>query len=102
LGSRPFCYITDLIRGLFFILINGLSGNAYNVGVSEELSIMELAELIIRISGKKYLNIRRNKSGGEAVMRASGHFNANKLKQLGWDVLVSPETGFERMYRYYL
>ncbi len=103
LDSRPFCYITDMVRGLFFILINGIAGNAYNVGIDEELSIVDLAELIKKVSGKMYLKINVNNYSQlkREQIRSAGHFNLCKLKSLGWKDLISPEEGFRRMYNYY-
>ncbi|MEW6096634.1 MAG: NAD-dependent epimerase/dehydratase family protein [bacterium] len=52
--TRTFCYVADAIVGYYKILINGHSGEAYNVGVEEpEISIMELAEQMMDI-GKRH------------------------------------------------
>lgn len=100
LSSRPFCYISDMILGLFLVAMNGVSGNAYNIGAADELTILDLAKLIIEISEKKHLKIKFN---GEYALnlRGSGHFNINKIKQLGWNPSINPYVGFERMYRYF-
>ena len=98
--SRPFCYITDMLRGLFSIVFKGDFGHAYNVGVDQELTIRELAHLMIKISGKNLKVIIKNEV--RIDIRASGHFNLDKLKKLGWSSLLNPEQGFSRMYRHYL
>lgn len=49
--TRTFCYTADAICGYFKILINGKSGEAYNIGVEHpEISIMELAHSVTAIS----------------------------------------------------
>lgn len=42
--TRTFCYVTDAIRGFLQVLVNGKSGEPYNVGnPSPEISMRELA-----------------------------------------------------------
>ncbi len=49
--TRTFCYIADAIVGYFKILVNGQSGEAYNIGVeTPEISIRRLAEMIVDFS----------------------------------------------------
>ncbi|MDC3171600.1 NAD-dependent epimerase/dehydratase family protein [Pelagibacteraceae bacterium] len=49
--TRTFCYIADAIIGYFKILINGKTGEAYNIGIEKpEVSIEELATKIITIA----------------------------------------------------
>lgn len=45
--TRTFCYVTDLIRGLFHILLSGNGGEAFNIGSDEgEISMIDLAERV--------------------------------------------------------
>lgn len=49
---RTFCYIADAICGYYKILINGRSGEPYNIGVAApEISMLELAKLIASQAG---------------------------------------------------
>ena len=103
LDSRPFCYISDLIAGLFLILFKGDPGEAYNVGSTDELTIRNLAHLLLDISGKGDLkvDIAGATRDTNAPPRSSGHFDIAKIKRLGWRPSVAPETGFARMYAFY-
>ena len=101
LSSRPFCYITDLIIGLFIIIMSGSAGQAYNIGAEDELSIIDLANLIIRISKNQHIKIKFTDDYMKNI-RVSGHFLLDKIKKIGWQASVNPETGFDRMYQYYL
>ncbi len=50
--TRSFCYITDTIIGLFKLLLTPkIDGQIVNIGNNNELSILELAEKIIQLSG---------------------------------------------------
>jgi len=48
--TRSFCYIDDLIRGLLALLDSAQPG-PLNLGNPEEISISDLAALVLRISG---------------------------------------------------
>ena len=46
---RSFLYIEDLIQCLEIILLNGIIGEIYNIGLGEEISIKELAIKLIKM-----------------------------------------------------
>jgi len=48
--TRTYCYITDAIVGFLKVILNGVSGEAYNIGNSEpEISVIELFDIIQKI-----------------------------------------------------
>ena len=99
LGSRPFCYVSDMISALLIIAIKGQTGEAYNVGQEVEMTILQLAELIKKIHNQKGFEIvveNRHRIG----IRDSGHLDTGKVKSLGWFPRVPPEHGFEATYHY--
>ena len=50
--TRTFCYVSDAIIGYYKILVQGRSGEAYNIGVEEpEISIAGMAEKIASLAG---------------------------------------------------
>ena len=50
--TRTFCYVSDAIIGYYKILVQGRSGEAYNIGVEEpEISIAGMAEKIAGLAG---------------------------------------------------
>lgn len=85
-ASRPFCYVSDTVLGLFHILFRGQAGHAYNVGETQETSILELAEKLIASAGKAgQLKVRpKARSGPTPAVRSAGHFNIDKIRALGW------------------
>jgi UDP-glucuronate decarboxylase len=53
--TRTFCYVADAIVGYIKILINGKSGEAYNIGTEKpEISMVELAKKMKAIAVKKF------------------------------------------------
>ena len=105
MDTRPFCYISDLVTGLFLILLKGLSGEAYNIGSTEELSILDLAHLLLDISGKTGCRITLGVAAGTAKLspapRSSGYFDISKISRLGWASKISPADGFRIMYKHF-
>jgi|TARA_R110000850_G_scaffold68172_4_gene152301 UDP-glucuronate decarboxylase len=102
-GSRPFCYVADATAAFLMLLLRGEAGNAYNVGMDQETTILELAQLIARLSPTPDLEVtcQPASSQRQALFRAGGHFNLEKIETLGWRPTTPPEAGFERTLRYF-
>lgn len=50
--TRSFCYITDQIVGLIKLLLTpGIDGEVINIGNDEETSIINLARIVLKLSG---------------------------------------------------
>ncbi|WP_338744785.1 NAD-dependent epimerase/dehydratase family protein [Pseudomonas putida] len=98
-ASRPFCYVSDTVLGLFHILLRGEAGHAYNVGETQETSIVQLAEKMIAAAGKAgRLEVRRQaRSGPAPAARNAGHFNIDKIRALGWAPLTSLDVGLSKL-----
>ena len=50
--TRSFCYVSDLVRGIYSLMISGIN-DPVNIGNPNETSISELADLIIGLTGSK-------------------------------------------------
>jgi UDP-glucose 4-epimerase len=49
--TRCFCHVADTIRALSGLMENGASGEIYNVGSEERISIQALAERVLEMTG---------------------------------------------------
>ena len=105
-AKRAFCYISDTISGLFFVLLNGENGESYNLGNPFcYYSIAELARLLVNISEQKnkvVFSKRMNESycpSPESDLR-NDPVNIEKIKGLGWNPIVSGELGFQNVLNY--
>lgn len=80
---KSYCYIKDAVEGLFFVLLKGESGEAYNISSERnELTLLEAAECISGISG---VDVRRNDERCRQE-KATSYLGANgKLRKLGWE-----------------
>lgn len=105
-ATRTFCYIADAMEGYLRALISGHDGEPFNIGTeSPEISMLDLAELVIRVSGKP-LRVEFRQSDDthyttdNPQRRCPSIAKAREL--LGYEPKVQLEEGLERMFRYYL
>jgi UDP-glucuronate decarboxylase len=106
LARRAFCYVSDAITGFFTVLLKGEPAQPYNVANSAgELSMIDLAELLVALYPEKNLVIERRQTSAETSYLAST-FNrlvpdVRRLANLGWQANVDPASGFRRMIEAY-
>ncbi len=106
LARRAYCYASDAIAGFFTVLLSGEPAMPYNVANPDgEMSVFELAELIVSLCPEKRLVVERQLAFEDNGYLA-GNFsrlvpNVSRLKALGWSPKVAPFQGFQRMLRAY-
>jgi UDP-glucuronate decarboxylase len=105
-ARRAFCYISDALDGLFRILLQGQPGRAYNVAnPNGDLSVLELAELMVGLFPEKGLRVRQAPSPqAQGYLRsphAQLHPSIERIAALGWRASVGPQAGFRRMVASY-
>ncbi len=105
-ARRAFCYATDAISGFFSILLRGNPTQAYNVAnPAGELSVIELAELLVGLYPEKHLVVDRQHTPQTPGYIPSVYSrlipDVTKLQSLGWTAQINPETGFRRMIEAY-
>jgi UDP-glucuronate decarboxylase len=99
--KRTFCYITDAVSAIFTVLLKGENRNAYNIGNRRaEISIIGLAETLVRIFPERKLKIIRVKRDTEdkylqSVIKRTFP-DISKIKKLGWEPKVGIEEGFKQ------
>jgi len=96
-ATRSFCYIDDCIRGTVALMESDYD-KPINIGSDRLISIDELADIIIKISGKK-ITKTYNLSAPEGVKGRNADLTLAK-KVLGWEPKISLEEGLERTYRW--
>jgi GDP-D-mannose 3',5'-epimerase len=96
-ATRSFCYVDDCVRGTVALMESNHS-QPINVGSDRLVSIDELADIIIKISGKKIARTH-NLSAPEGVKGRNADLTLVK-KVLGWEPQISLEEGLARTYRW--
>jgi nucleoside-diphosphate-sugar epimerase len=96
--KRSYCYVSDTVAALFYILLFGDNGAAYNIANKDSiLTIRELAELISQKAGTKVVFERPKeleKKGYSDIAHAV--LDASKLEELGWNATYKIFDGIER------
>jgi len=96
---REFLHVDDLARACLFLLENYDEPEPINVGVGEDLSIRELAEMVADIVGYEgELEFDASKPDGTPRKL----LDVSKLHGLGWRAEIGLREGLERTYAWYL
>jgi len=97
--TRSFCYVTDQIEGLTrFIAKDGLNGEVINIGNPNELSVMDLAQLIKKITGSESILQHFPLPHDDPHRRCPIIAKAQEL--LNWSPKVNLETGLKKTVDY--
>jgi len=103
--TRSFCYVTDAMRGFFRLLLQSPAGTICNVGNNEEISVMEVAEIIKKTIDKS-IKIKIEKSSDPNYIVDNPQRRCPDLSKISELVNYKPkirfENGIERLYRWYL
>ena len=92
--TRSFCYVDDLIRGLVALVESG-EHLPVNIGNPNEMSLLELAEAVIRVSGSKSEIVFEALPVDDPQVRQPDITRAQQL--LGWEPEVDLEDGLRRL-----
>jgi len=101
-ATRAFCYLTDATVAFLKVLVDGIDGEAYNVGnPNQEYSILSLAEMIVKIFPEKKLKVKKQiipKNNGylQSVVKRNSPDISKISNLLNWMPVISVETGFRR------
>ena len=98
LPKFSYCYVADAVRGIFFCLLNGKCGEAYNVADSSEiLSLREIAEYISGLNGKKVIFQLPDEIQRKGFSTAVNAIMPNeKLRGLGWSPKDDTRSGVKK------
>lgn len=97
LQTRSFCYIDDCVEGIYR-LMNSEYQQPLNLGTERMVTINELAEIIIGLSGKPGLTLRH--VDGPQGVRGRNSDNSRLREVLGWEPTTRLEDGLEPTYRW--
>ena len=93
-----YCYAADAVSGIFYCLLNGTCGEAYNVTDSSEiLSLREIAEYISGLNGRKVIFELPNEIQRKGFSTAVNAIMTNdKLRGLGWSPKDDTRSGVKK------
>jgi dTDP-glucose 4,6-dehydratase/UDP-glucuronate decarboxylase len=103
-ATRSFCYVRDAAAAIIDVLAANVSGEAFNVGNDEEVSIRQLAEMVDEVSENRR-GVRMTQSTDPEYATDNPQRRCPDLEKMkrviGWAPTLSLHEGVERTLRYY-
>ena len=96
--TRSFCYVDDTVEGLLRMMDAEVEG-PLNIGNPTEHSVLELAELVLRLTGSGSSLVRRPLPADDPQRRRPDISRAGH--HLGWRPTVQLEEGLRRTIDYF-
>src|SRR4029453_2398169 len=96
--TRSFCYISDLVSGILALMESG-ENEPVNIGNPHEMSIEDMAKLIIRMTGSKSRIVTKPLPTDDPRVRQPDITRARTLLQ--WEPKVSLEEGLVPTLEYF-
>src|SRR6476659_1599123 len=92
--TRSFCYVDDLIQGLYALAMSG-EHLPVNLGNPTELTLLELAQTVIRVTSSKSEIVFEALPVDDPQVREPDITRARQV--LGWEPTIPLEEGLRRM-----
>jgi dTDP-glucose 4,6-dehydratase len=96
--TRSFCYVSDLVDGIIRLMESG-ENDPVNIGNPHEMTIAEIAETIIRMTGSSSRIVSRPLPTDDPKVRQPDITRARTL--LGWEPKVSLAEGLKDTIAYF-
>ncbi len=96
--TRSFCYVDDLVEGIYRLLSTDFH-EPVNLGNPNEVTILEFAQEILKLSGSKSQIVYKPLPQDDPKVRRPDISRARKL--LGWEPKVDRHEGLLRTMKYF-
>ena len=96
--TRSFCYVDDLVEGIYRLLLSDYS-LPVNIGNPSEITIKQFGDEIIKLTGTKQKMIYKPLPQDDPKQRQPDITRAKKL--LGWEPKVNRAEGLKITYDYF-
>ena len=93
-----YTYVADAVSGLLYVLLKGISGEAYNIADEKsDIMLKDLAAIIAKIAGKKVVFEIPNATEAAGYSTATkARLDGSRLQALGWQAHYEIYGGLER------
>ena len=92
--TRSFCYVDDEIRGLYLLATSG-EHLPVNIGNPHEMTLLELAEAVVRVTGSKSEIVFEALPVDDPQVRQPDITRARQV--LGWEPEIDLDEGLKRL-----
>ncbi len=97
--TRSFCYVDDMIEGLIRLMNSDYGEGPVNLGNPSEITVLELAEVIRKITGIEKSIVFKTLPEDDPVRRCPDITLAKRL--LDWNPCVNLESGMRKTIDYF-
>jgi dTDP-glucose 4,6-dehydratase len=96
--TRSFCYVSDLIEGIHKLMLSNVH-DPINLGNPEEVSVLEVATRILRITGSKSEIVNKPLPEDDPKVRRPDINRAQQL--LSWSPQIDLDAGLEKTMEWF-
>lgn len=96
--TRSFCYVSDLVDGIYRMMMSG-EHQPVNIGNPTEFTVFQFAELVKKMTGSKSEIVFRDLPVDDPKQRRPDITKARTL--LGWEPQVGIEEGLRKTLEYF-
>jgi dTDP-glucose 4,6-dehydratase len=96
--TRSFCYVDDLIEGIYRLLMSDYS-QPMNIGNPDEITIREFGEEILKLTGTDRKIIYKELPADDPKQRRPDIGKAKDI--LGWEPRINRDEGLKVTYEYF-
>jgi dTDP-glucose 4,6-dehydratase len=96
--TRSFCYVDDLVEGIYRLLLSDYS-MPVNIGNPSEISLKDFAEEVLKLTGNKVKISYKPLPADDPKQRKPDITKAKEI--LGWEPKVDRSTGLAKTYEYF-
>jgi UDP-glucuronate decarboxylase len=97
--TRSFCYVSDLVEGIVCMMEQPDFSGPLNLGSPEEITVLELAERILRLTASRSKIVFQQLPEDDPVRRRPDIVLARE--KLGWELKVSLQDGLRETIDYF-
>jgi UDP-glucuronate decarboxylase len=97
--TRSFCYVSDLIEGTVRMMEQEAISGPLNLGNPEEITVLELAELVLRLTASRSRIVFKELPVDDPVRRRPDISLARE--KLGWEIKVPLADGLRETIDYF-
>ena len=94
--TRSFCYVSDLVDGIIAAMDKGEKGEIFNLGNPDEFTVLQLAEIVKKLTGTTSEIAIAEKLPEDEPLRRCPDISKAKAA-LGWEPKVELEEGLSKL-----
>jgi len=97
MNIRDWIHVSDHCSAIDLVIQKGIPGEIYNIGADNERTNMQIADFIIHYIGYGSVKFVKDRKGHDKRYA----IDASKIRQLGWEPLVSFDNGLKETIDWY-